>query len=66
MKRRQLAVLVAAASAVAVSVTMSVSALSGPAQAGDDTNHTFAVIGDIPYGANAIAAFPGPNPEKFP
>lgn len=58
MKRRQLAVLVAAAAAVTVSVTMPVSALSGPAQAGDDTDYTFAVIGDIPYGADAIAAFP--------
>jgi hypothetical protein len=54
MKRRHLAGLVAAA-AVALSAT----ALPGSAQAGDpETGYTFAVIGDIPYGAAEIAAFP--------
>jgi hypothetical protein len=55
MKRRHLVGLVAAAAAVALSA----SALPGAAQAGGpETDYTFAVIGDIPYGPAAIAAFP--------
>jgi hypothetical protein len=54
MKRWQLAALAAAA----VAVTVSVTAFTLPASASEDGGSTFAVIGDIPYGAAAIASFP--------
>ncbi|NJC72059.1 hypothetical protein HC031_20405 [Planosporangium thailandense] len=54
MKRRHLAAL---ASSV-VAATLSFSAITTSASASADTGYTFAVIGDIPYGATAIANFP--------
>src|SRR5262245_3887376 len=53
MKMRRLQVLVA----TAVAVIVPVSAVPGAAGAAD-AGYTFAVIGDIPYGADQIAAFP--------
>jgi hypothetical protein len=54
MRRRHLAVLIA----VGATVAGAVGVLPGSAQADADTGYTFAVIGDIPYGAAQIAAFP--------
>src|SRR5437867_89508 len=54
MNRRHLTILAAAA----LAATTSVGTLPGPAAAVADTGYTFAVIGDIPYGADQIAAFP--------
>ncbi|MGC9666004.1 hypothetical protein ACNTMW_05535 [Planosporangium sp. 12N6] len=54
MKRRHLAALASAAAVAALAV----STLTTPASASADDGYTFAVIGDIPYGATAIANFP--------
>jgi hypothetical protein len=55
MKRLHIAALAATALAAVASLT----ALAAPAaSASDDDAYTFAVIGDIPYGATAIANFP--------
>jgi hypothetical protein len=54
MKRWHLAALTATVVAGAVSAT----ALTVPASASGDEAYTFAVIGDIPYGATALASFP--------
>jgi hypothetical protein len=47
--------------AAAVLTAVSVAPLQGPAAAAPDgrSRYTFAVIGDVPYGADQIAAFPG-------
>jgi hypothetical protein len=54
MQRWHLAALAASVIAAAVSAT----ALTVPASASNDDSYTFALIGDIPYGPEAIADFP--------
>src|SRR5689334_3609422 len=47
-----------AAAALALAGTAGVSLASTPSSAADPAESTFAVIGDVPYGAAQIAAFP--------
>src|SRR4051812_40044312 len=48
----------AALASTVVAAALSVSVLAAPASASTDDGHTFAVIGDIPYGSTEIANFP--------
>jgi hypothetical protein len=48
----------AALAAGAVAATLTMTALTSSASAVEEDSYTFAVIGDIPYGATAIANFP--------
>jgi hypothetical protein len=54
-------VLAASAAAAAVAAAPLAASLAGPAAAHPDprSRYTFAVIGDVPYGADQVAAFPG-------
>src|SRR6476620_4063558 len=47
-----------AAAALALAGTAAFSVLSTPSSAAEPSESTFAVIGDVPYGATQIAAFP--------